>query len=362
MAHQFQSNDYMVSGMGERPWHGLGSVVDGLLTAKDALEQAKLGWTARKMPIQVAGTDRIIPDNFAVVRDDDQSVLGIVGSSYEILQNAQAFDFFDGVAERGDAIYETAGSLFGGRKIFITARIPGLIQVGSGEDVTEKYILLCNSHDGTGAVNAKLVMTRVVCNNTLTAAMREKGRGISIRHSAQMHDKLKMATELLGIANKRFLEMEQSFNAMAKVQMTEKDVRDFLMAVFDATPAVAMDKQHIDQEDDVRDEGKGKNARAILQCLELHESGMGSEMTRGTLWGAVNAVTEWTSHHRTYKERDGGNSRIDNKVGSIFFGQSASLTDRALAIANTRIRTATPDEVALVTASAKPASKSRKKA
>lgn len=362
MAHQFQSNDYMVSGMNERPWHGLGAVVDGLLTAKDALEQAKLGWAARKMPIQVAGTERIIPDQFAVVRDDDSSVLGIVGGQYEILQNADAFNFFDNIAERGDAIYETAGSLFGGRKIFITARIPGLIQVGTGDDVTEKYILLTNSHDGSGAVTAKLVMTRVVCNNTLTAAMREKGRSISIRHSAQMHDRLAVASELMGIANKRFLEMEQSFNQMAKVQMTEKDVRDFLMSVFDATPVVASDKQHIDQEDDVKDEGKGKNARAILQCLELHESGRGSEMTRGTLWGAVNAVTEWTSHYRTYKERDGGNSRMDNKMGSIFFGQSASLTDKALAIATKRIRSATPDEVALVTASAKPASKSRKKA
>jgi phage/plasmid-like protein (TIGR03299 family) len=325
MAHHIESNDYMASGNGIRPWHGLGSIVEGMMTAQDALREARLGWTARKHPITLAGTDRIIPDQYAVTRDDDNSVLGIVGSSYEILQNADAFNFFDTIAERGDAIYETAGSLFGGRRIFITAKIPGLIQVGSGEDVTEKYILLSNSHDGTSAVSAKLVMTRVVCNNTLTAAMRESGRSISIRHSQLMHEKIRMATEMLGVANKRFIEMEQSFNEMLKVKMTEQDVKKYLMSVFDI------------QEPKTEDDRKSKDARAVIQCLELHETGKGSEMTRGTLWGAMNAVTEWTSHHRTYKERAGGNTRVDNKGNSILFGNSSALTERAVAMATKRI-------------------------
>lgn len=350
MAHQILSNDYMASANNIRPWHGIGAVVEGMMTAKDALEQAKLGWTARKHPITLEGHQKIIPNHFAVTRDDDDTVLGIVGSSYEILQNADAFSFFDTIAERGDAIYETAGSLFGGKKIFITAKIPGLIEVGNNKDISEKYILLTNNHDGTGAVTGKIIMTRVVCNNTLTVAMRESGRSISIRHSQQMHDKLKVASEVLGIANKRFLEMEQSFNQMAKVQMTEKDVRDFLMRCFDATPSDLANPQ-----DDV----KNKNARAILQCLELHESGKGSEMTRGTLWGAFNAVTEWTSNYRTYKDR-GNSSKNDNKVNSLFFGQSSVLTDRALVEAS-RIIKATPSEVAEVAASTKRTS-SRKKA
>lgn len=348
MAHQLFSNDYMASGNGVRPWHGLGAIVEGLMTAQEALQHARLGWTARKHPITLQGSEQIIPDNFAVTRDDDNSVLGIVGTSYEILQNADAFNFFDSICERGDAVYETAGSLFGGRKIFITAKIPGLIQVGSGEDVTEKYILLTNSHDGTGAVTAKLVMTRVVCNNTLTVAMNEGGRSIRVRHSKQMHDKLAIAASLMGIANKRFVEMEESFNRMAAIQMKEQDVRDFLMRCFDASPG---DVAKADSDE------KYKNQRAVIQCLELHESGKGSEMTRGTLWGAFNSITEWTSHHRTYKDRN--SSKEDNKVNSIFFGNSSNLTDRALVEAG-RIVKASASDVALVTASTKKAS--RKKA
>lgn len=340
MAHQLQSNDYMASGNNIRPWHGLGAIVEGLMTAQEALIQARLGWTARKHPITLQGSEQIIPDSFAVTRDDDNSVLGIVGNSYQILQNADAFNFFDSIAERGDAVYETAGSLFGGRKIFITAKIPGLIRVGSGEDISEKYILLTNNHDGTGAVTAKIIVTRVVCNNTLTAAMRESGRSVSIRHSSQMHDKLAVASEVLGIANSRFQQMEESFNQMAAIQMKEQDVKNFLMRCFEV---------EMDSKPDTDD--KYKNQRAVIQCLELHESGKGSEMTRGTLWGAFNAITEWTSNYRTYKDR-GNSSKEDNKVNSIFFGQSSTLTDRAMAEAGKIIKAGAAD-VALVTASTK---------
>lgn len=319
MAHQLRSNDHMVSGNNVRPWHGLGTVVEGLLTAKETLEQAKLDWEVIKHPISLTGADQIIPDNFATIRTDDRSVLGIVGNGYTILQNRDAFNFFDSIAERGDAVYETAGSLFGGRKIFITAKIPGLIRVGSGEDISEKYVLLTNSHDGTGAVTAKLITTRVVCNNTLTAALNERGRAASIRHSQLMHDKLKIASEMLGIANKRFQDMEETFNAFARHQMTELEIKQFLTRCFD-----------LSKQDESKDDNKDK--RAIIQILELHESGMGADMTRGTLWGAFNALTEWTNHHRTYKERANGNARQDNKLNSLFFGQSANLADRAMLI------------------------------
>jgi phage/plasmid-like protein (TIGR03299 family) len=333
----------MVSGMGIRPWHGLGTIVDGLLTARDTLEQAKLDWKVIKQPITLQGSELIIPDNFATVRTDDNSVLGIVGNGYEILQNIDAFNFFDGIAERGDAIYETAGSLFGGRKIFITAKIPGLIQVGTGDDVSEKYVLLTNSHDGTGAVSAKLITTRVVCNNTLTIALRESGRTVSIRHSQLMHDKLKLASEMLGIANKRFIDMESQFNDMLRVSMTEAQIRDYLYRVFDTTPMVKGDKQDDTQEADIKDE---KDKRAVIQILELHESGKGSDMARGTLWGAFNAITEWTNHYRTYKQRESGNSRQDNKLQSIFFGQSAALADRALSIGKELVIAGSADNVA----------------
>jgi phage/plasmid-like protein (TIGR03299 family) len=331
MAHGIKENDYMFSGNSVRAWHGLGATVEGLLTAAEALEAAKLGWTVEKKPIMVCG-GRKIPDTFATVRNDDQSVLGIVGDAYNVLQNADAFNFFDTIAERGDAIYETAGSLFGGKRIFITAKIPGLIQVGTGEDISEKYVLLTNSHDGTAAVQAKIIVTRVVCNNTLTAALRENGKAVSIRHSALMHDRLALASELLGIANSRFQQMEESFNAFAQHQMSEAEIKNYLLRCFKVSD-VKGDKQHADQENDIN-----KEKRAIGQILELHESGLGSDMARGTLWGAFNAITEWTNHHRTYKQHEDGNSKADNKLNSIWFGQSALLADRALSEAHKLLR------------------------
>jgi phage/plasmid-like protein (TIGR03299 family) len=323
MGHGIQDNDFMFSGNNVKAWHGLGATVEGLLTASEALQAAKLNWLVEKKPIMVCGGKKI-PDMYATIRNDDHSVLGVVGANYHVLQNADAFNFFDPIAERGDAIYETAGSLFGGRRVFITAKIPGLIRVGTGEDVSEKYILLSNSHDGSTAVQAKLIVTRVVCNNTLTVAMRERGDSVTIRHSALMAEKLSFASEMLGVANKKFVEMESTFNAMRDKQMTESDVRAYLNRCFNVAP-VRGDKQYKEQEGDI-----SKEKRAIAQVMELHESGLGSDMVRGTLWGAFNAITEFTNHHRTYKQRENGNDRADNKLNSLFFGQSASLGDRAL--------------------------------
>lgn len=324
MAHQLQANDFMVSGKGIKAWHGLGATVEGLLTASEALEAARLTWQVEKKAIMVAG-GRKIPDMYATVRSDDQSVLGVVGDAYNVLQNADAFRFFDAITDTNEAVYETAGSLFGGRRVFITASIPGLIRVGTGDDVLEQYLLLTNSHDGTSAVTAKLVTTRVVCNNTLTVALREKGASVSIRHSRLMHDRLELAHEVMGIANGRLESLTEEFNAFAKHQMTDEQVRAFFNRTF-GVKAGRGDHQFAEQETDVKDE-----KRAIPQLLELYESGMGAEMTRGTLWGAINAVTEWTSHHRTYKQHEGGNSKADNKLNSLWFGQSASLTDKAMA-------------------------------
>lgn len=332
MAHELRSNDYMFSGKGIKAWHGLGATVDGLLNADEALEAARLTWQVEKKAIMVAG-GRKIPDMFATVRSDDQSVLGIVGDQYNVLQNADAFKFFDAVTQQGDAVYETAGSLFGGRRVFITASIPGLIRVGTGDDVLEQYLLLTNSHDGTSAVTAKLVTTRVVCNNTLSVALRERGTSVSIRHSRLMHDRLELATEVMGIANGRLQSLTEELNAFANHRMTDEQVRAFFNRTF-GVKGVANDRQHADQEADVKDE-----KRAIPKLIELYESGAGAEMARGTLWGALNAVTEWTSHYRTYKQHEGGNDKADNKLNSLWFGQSATLADKAMAEARKLVTT-----------------------
>jgi len=171
MAHNIEIKDGQACMFyaGETPWHRLGTQVEKEVTAAAAIRLAGLDWKVEKRPMYIAGQARVdgipvlgpeIPDKFAVVRTEDNHVLGVVGSAYECIQNAEAFGFLDGLVGEGLAMFHTAGSLFGGRKVFVACKLPESINVGP--DRVDKYLLLATGHDGNTLMQVKWTPIRVV--------------------------------------------------------------------------------------------------------------------------------------------------------------------------------------------------------
>jgi phage/plasmid-like protein (TIGR03299 family) len=301
-------------------WHGLGLVVEGLLTADEVLEAAGIDWTVEKRPIYLDDYSEI-PGYFANVRNTDNKTLGIVGNNYEPFQNSQAFDFFDQIVSRKEAIYETAGSLKGGKNVWVLAKLPGEIVV-KGKDITNKYLLLSNSHDGSTGVQIKLTPQRVVCSNTLAMAL--KGGAYNIRHTESVHDKVREAAEVMGFANKMYSEMNSIYNQMANVQMKEDDIRGFLKR--------CLKKSEHSKKQDMTDnefieggEKEEKETKALVAITRLIEEGAGTDIpgVKGTLWGTYNAITEYVDHHRNYRSDD---ARMEN---AMFAGSGMILKTKA---------------------------------
>jgi phage/plasmid-like protein (TIGR03299 family) len=154
-------------------------------TSEEAIRHAGLDYEVVKSPlftkgsgnrnrkgIEIGSSELEVPNYFANIRTDNNAVLG-VGKDYHIVQNKEAFNFFDAIVGGGEGIlYETAGALGNGERIFITAKLPDYIRVGNGDDVTEKYIFLTTSHDGSGSITAAFTPIRIVCQNTLNASLR----------------------------------------------------------------------------------------------------------------------------------------------------------------------------------------------
>jgi len=182
----------------ETPWHGLGMRVEEALNSKEALVSAGLDWKVTQRPIYTADfvcgsgnvyttSEQIIPNFKANVRDIDNQVLGVVTDRYKIVQNEEAFAFTDALIGEG-VRYETAGSLQGGRRVWILGKLPENYIIG-GERI-EPYMVFSNSHDGTAAIKVAMTPIRVVCQNTLNLAISQAKRSWSTKHTGGVHNRM----------------------------------------------------------------------------------------------------------------------------------------------------------------------------
>ncbi len=136
---------------GESPWHRLGTKLDNPATAEEAIIAAGLDYDVMLADLQTTG-GLAVPHRKAVIRSDNYSVLGVVGNNYLPIQNKECFTFLDSVVADGALRYHTAGALGKGERIWLLAKLPDQIRIKNSEDVTDKYLLLSNSHDGTSSL------------------------------------------------------------------------------------------------------------------------------------------------------------------------------------------------------------------
>ena len=301
----------------EVPWHGLGVKLNGPATAEEAITAAQLDWPVIKLPLTAGSKHLPVPDKFAMVRKTGQlvqktdPVLGVVGKDYTPLQNRDAFKFFDPIVGQDAAVYHTAGALGQGERVWILAKLPGQIRV-VGDDISEKYLLLSNSHDGKSSVQIKFTPVRVVCQNTLTMALSD-GAVYRVIHHADVQSRLEQAHQMLGLINERFDDLEQTFQAMSRVKMDSNRLSEYLATVYpDSKEPEKMElvKRERDWSQYFFDQGRGNR--------ELGAA--------GTLWAAFNGVTEWQDHRKSRQN-------ADQRLVSSWFGGAYQTKARAYSVA-----------------------------
>jgi phage/plasmid-like protein (TIGR03299 family) len=315
MSHEVES----LFSVREVPWHGLGRVLDNPPTTEEAIRCAGLDWTVSLVPLHGTfnGEPLVGVNHWATVRSTDASVLGVVGPTYRPLQNVDAFRFFQPVLDAGEATLETAGSLRQGRRVWVMARVKqDAVEIVPGDPVVS-YILLSNGHDGSMAIRAGSTVTRVVCANTLAAAHAdEASKLLRIRHTDSANDALALVRDTMNVVRREFLATTEQYKALAKKGVRKEDLETYVRKVF--FPKVVTTPKSEDEDPCKRIMGK---------IIPLFENGRGNEIpgVRGTLWSAFNAVTDFLSHER------GRNA--DNRLNSLWFGDSAEINTRALQLA-----------------------------
>jgi phage/plasmid-like protein (TIGR03299 family) len=287
---------------GQMPWHKLGNVLsqEDTQSVPLTIKAAGLDWKVEKQPLMVANTGTIVPNLFAHVRDKDQKVLGTGTERYTILQNEEAFNWFQPFLDLGACQFETAGSLHDGEVIWIMAKMKGVLEVAPNDEV-EKYLLLSHSHNGKNAINVAETPVRVVCANTLAMAKANQTTWGKIKHSKNMQLSLSNARDSIAKASIRFEEYLDLYKRLAAVQCNVAKANEYFLTL--------MGKDTNNQGD-----LPTRTANKLDNLFKLFESGKGNTnpAIKGTYWAAYNAVTEYLSHEAGRSE--------ENRYHSLWFG------------------------------------------
>ncbi len=270
----------------EKPWHGLGTMVQEAPTSNDALILAGLDWQVIQKPIL---TDDGIPiSGFkANLRNTDNQVLGVVTNRYKVVQNNNAFAFTDSLLGEG-VTYETAGSLQNGRRVWMLAKLPQRYII-SGDEITP-YLVFMNSHDGTGAIKAAMTPIRVVCMNTLNLALSTAKRSWSTNHVGDIKGKLEDARHTLLFADLYMTELGKTIDQLNQQKLSDRKVYEYIDALF---PLV----------DNASEQQKKNLFRMKEEMKTLYFDAPDLAHVGKNAYRFINAVSDFATHAKPLRER-----------------------------------------------------------
>ena len=267
----------------EKPWRGLGTIIQEACNSEEALHLAGLDWEVKQSPVLFNGKETGHQFNY---RSSDDSFLGIVGGRYKPVQNKDAFAFTDELIG-GDVRYETAGSLANGKRVWMLAKMPDTKIL---DDVVEPYLCLTNGHDGFSSLKVCMTPVRVVCQNTLNMALKQAKRTWNVRHSGNIESKLAEAQHTLGLAQDYMDSLASEAEELYDIKIAPKDFKELAQALFPITAEMSKRKEE---------------SQYLLQCQLKNAWDMDDlGNIRGTGWGFMNAVSDMTTHRPPARKTD----------------------------------------------------------
>lgn len=303
--------------VGATPWHGLGTAVEesAAYDIPTFITAAELDWEAEKVRLQAMDTLEKVDAYMVRRKSDGKKLADSVGSRYEILQNRDAFKWFQPWLDSKEAALHTAGALFEGSRIWILAKLNrDPMEIAAG-DIVEKYVLLSHSHDGTLAVRCGFTPIRVVCWNTLSMAHGNKSsKLIRVKHSKNVITNMENIRETMNLVNAEFEATAEQYRLLAAKSINQVDLKKYIKRVFEL--------------DGVEDADVSTRSKNIMEeVIGLCESGKGNNLpsVKGTYWSAYNGVTEYLSYV------SGRNA--SNRIDSLWFGKANDMNKDALSAA-----------------------------
>jgi phage/plasmid-like protein (TIGR03299 family) len=299
---------------GDTPWHSLGNKLAPQQSIDTWKKQAGMDWQIEQSEVHyISGSNHLgvitaFPEQKVLYRSDTKAPLAVVSKRFHVVQPGEILEFYRNLTAYNGFELETAGVLREGRKFWALAKT-GQSTALKGRDRVDGYLLLATACDGTLATTAQFTSVRVVCNNTLSIALRNACSAIKVPHRSQFDpDAVKRQ---LGITVSSWDGFVARMKALVERPVDPDTVEGLLRRVLTYSAP----------------DGKVVvvNEQALATVRSLYEGGgRGALMasSRGTAWGVLNSVTEYIDHHRRARSDD-------HRRDAAWFGQGAQIKQRA---------------------------------
>lgn len=321
MAHHIYERDGMLA-VGETPWHGLGhTLAEPPATALEAIQIAGLDWEVQKQPIfdmngepvHVAG-GRVngqwgITVRTDLAEDDPLRVLGVVGPTYTPYQNRSLAALFQPLIEDGKLNVETVGSLFNGKRVWMLGKFGTDATIENG-DTVRKYLLLSHGHDGLFSVRFGFTPIRVLCWNTMSAAVGDKeSKLIRCLHTQNLNTNLEMLRDAVVESEQVFELTCEEFRKLTKRGVSRTDLREYARIIVEAP----------------EDQSKWTSVqqKKVGEIVGAACEGRGNKGQNW--WHAYNGVTEYVSWHACKSQ--------ERRLSEAWWGEGATTNKKALQLA-----------------------------
>jgi len=265
------------------PWHGLGQALEDGTSLDAWREAAGMDWKIRRSEIRfnVSRENEVLikmPEQHVLFRSDNNQPLGVVSNRYQVVQPGEVIEFFRDIAKAGGLELSAAGTIYGGKRFWATAKI-GEAAPASVADKIGGYILISTSADGSLSTEVRRTTVRTVCKHTLQMAMADAPASVKVTHRSTFDpDSVK---DFMGLNTAAWDAFRHTVTRLANVAMHEEEAADVAVQVFGGGDKV-------------------RETAGFKKVMDLFNgSGMGAMMDGvfGTRWGFLNAVTEYADHH-----------------------------------------------------------------
>lgn len=277
-------------------WHELGNVVPGGTSdVEEVLSLGGIGFEVNRRPVLYRATLRgdvmVLPDQFVTVRDDTGAGLGVVGARYEVLQNRQVFEFLQDLVDDYDVLWESAGALRDGRKVFVSLRLPTTVRIDAAgiNDEIVPFIAAINSHDGSSQAQVVATPWRPVCCNTERFAVRDAWTRWGVRHTRNARDRIAEARRTLGLSVRYYEQFAAEEEALARTELAIAEFRSLLDELWPSPP------------DDASALAKTHHVGRVRELIDLYQTN--ADQLGRTAYAAERTITQYADWKTTLRPR-----------------------------------------------------------